>query len=321
MPSWPKPRDSAPLARITAWTLVLTYASAVPAQSVFHSDFETDHATWAWYTHTIDGGGIRIGELATQESRVGASSARFIMDRSQGGLFHRAMFRKTDGFLTGSDERWIGFSTFFPRTGPDAWKVDPLPELIFQLHNDPDASPILGLYCEAGKLGVEYRWSAIDPASNADVSTVDLPVGPQEPGRWVDWVFHVKLAPSDAGGILEVWKTDSLGTSRKLVDLHGIRLGYPNGQLPAIDIGLYKWPWKTATYNGVDSDVDRRVVYFDEFRLAGAEGSRLAVSPPSLIGMLLPSRRNAAFPIGLATRDAAGRARAAIPFVPTFPSP
>ena len=272
--------------------LILLPAAAALAQTAFHSDFESAHPTWSWYTHTVDGGGIRIGELANGNSRAGTGSARFIMDRSQGGFFHRAMFRKTDGYATDREERWIGFSTYFPATGPDAWVVDPLPELIFQLHNDPDASPILGLYCQAGKLAVEYRWSAKDPASNADVDMDEVAVGPQEPGRWVDWVFHVKLAPSNTGGALEVWKTDSLGTPRKVVDLKGIRFGYPNGEPPAIDIGLYKWPWKTETYNGIPSKVDRRVVYFDEFRLLGPEGSFQAVAVPGTAGLALPGARN-----------------------------
>lgn len=74
---------------------------------------------WSWYTHTVDGGGIRIGRLSGEQARQGRQSAQFVMDRSKGGLFHRAMFRKTDGFSTDRDERWIGFSTFLPAAGPE----------------------------------------------------------------------------------------------------------------------------------------------------------------------------------------------------------
>jgi hypothetical protein len=144
------------------------------------------------------------------------------------------------------------------------------------------------LYCDDGKLALEYRWAKGDPATNADVSTRSLPVGPQETGRWVDWVFHVKPAPGDSSGILEAWKSDAKGAYLKVVDKRGIPLGYPNGAAPAIDIGLYKWPWKTETYNGIKSEVDRRVVYFDEFRLMGPEGSLQAVAIPGPAGLAHP---------------------------------
>lgn len=260
--------------------------------AAFHSDFETNQETWSWYTHTVDGGGVRIGRLSEALARRGRRSAQFVMDRSQGGLFHRAMFRKTDGFSTDRDERWIGFSTFFPASGPDAWVKDRLPELVFQLHNDPDASPILGLYIEDGLLSIQYRWSGINPASNADVATRIIPVGSQEPGRWVDWIFHVKPSPTDSSGLLEAWMTGPDGNYRMVADRKRIQFGFNNGSAPAIDIGLYKWPWKDSTYNGMVSEVDRRVVHFDEFRLAGPDGSFAQVAVPQASAVRFAPRRS-----------------------------
>jgi hypothetical protein len=94
-------------------------------------------------------------------------------------------------------------------------------------------------------------------------------LGPYERGVWTDWVVRVKWSYGP-DGVLKVWKND-----RIVIDQDGPNT-FNDAQGPFFKMGLYKgWgdPQK-------DCDaVTRRVLYHDEFRMAGAEATYQDVAP------------------------------------------
>lgn len=89
-------------------------------------------------------------------------------------------------------------------------------------------------------------------------------------GEWVDWVIHVKFADKD--GIIQVWRN-----GKQIVDWRG-----DNHQTEKSEGAFLKFGNYSAQYKSKPPGVDFiRVVYHDELRIAGVDGSYKLVSPPS----------------------------------------
>ena len=91
-------------------------------------------------------------------------------------------------------------------------------------------------------------------------------------GRWVDWVFHVRWSAGD-DGFIEVWRD-----GEQIVDDTGVNC-VPAEFAPYLKFGIYKWPW-SSDEGAAASSITRRVMHFDEIRIADSNGSYQAVSPP-----------------------------------------
>jgi hypothetical protein len=87
-------------------------------------------------------------------------------------------------------------------------------------------------------------------------------------GRWVDWVAHVRWS-YEADGVVEIWQSGS-----KVGEYRGPN-AYNDRQPMYLKIGMYRsgssWP----------EGLRQRVGYFDEVRMAGADGSYADVAPGS----------------------------------------
>lgn len=217
-------------------------------------------------------------ETSPDIARLGLNSGKVILNVSNGGVGHKAMFRKellsagTELRKT-KDERWIGFSCYLPDTGLLKWEADSIPELIFQLHNDILASPMLAIYSQNDMLNIVYRYAKTDPhllklPLNKNVSTMHAWCGPAVKGHWMDWVFHIKFSPEDRDGFLEVWLNVE-GEYKKIVGLKNIRIGYECSKETDLDIGVYKWHWKCPQTTGVQV----RTMYIDEISIANGNGN------------------------------------------------
>lgn len=92
---------------------------------------------------------------------------------------------------------------------------------------------------------------------------------PYETGVWTDWVFHFKYdhRRKNPKGFLEVWKD-----GRKVIDRHSIQLGQNDVGASNVKTGVYKIRWRQR--KNAETDVQRRVVYVDEFRIGDA-GAKL----------------------------------------------
>lgn len=87
-------------------------------------------------------------------------------------------------------------------------------------------------------------------------------------GRWIDWVFHVKLSNTD--GVIEVWRE---GT--KIVDFRGDNHQVEKHEGAYLKFGLYSSQYEKNPLKGSM----KRTVYHDELRIAGSEGSYDLVAP------------------------------------------
>lgn len=217
--------------------------------------------------------GIAITEFSSAQARRGTRSGFCVLDVSNGGVAHKAMFRndflpRGNNWGLPGNERWIAFSIFLPDKGADEWVTDQTDELIFQLHNDTIASPQLALYSHSGLFSVEYKYADKDPhvIPHTTLTSVKPWEGDIKKGRWIDWIWHVQFSPLEKQGLLEVWFDQGKGL-KKIVNEHHIRVGYPCNQETTFDIGIYKWPWKCPQ----TSPVKRRVIYIDEIKVANAQ--------------------------------------------------
>jgi len=114
---------------------------------------------------------------------------------------------------------------------------------------------------------VAYRTEVSGPGSEVGKRRYDggknYDLGAYERGRWTDWVVHVKWSYGKEG-VLEIFKD-----GRLVVDQRGPN-AFNDAKGPYFKMGLYKG-WRRAE---MASDVvSRRVLYHDEFRMAGAGGT------------------------------------------------
>lgn len=128
------------------------------------------------------------------------------------------------------EERWYGFSVYLPET----WLPDRAPESGTQWHQGsgaPTGSPPLRLITEDGKWHIGQRdWNSSSVVLND--------AGPCALGQWTDWVFHVKWAPDERDGLLEIWK-DGV-TVAPFVQGYRVRTTFEAATRHNIKIGVYK---------------------------------------------------------------------------------
>ncbi len=220
---------------------------------------------------------LASAEVSKEFSRNGKYAGKVTLDVS-GGIGHKAMFRNTL-FKAGTklsaeeNERWIGFSCLLPDTGKMEWATDSIPELIFQLHNDIVASPMLAIYSQNDVFQITYRYSDLDPhlnktPLNPNVVTRKVWSARTKKGVWLDWVFHVQFSPENPEGFLEVWLNSGNGYE-KIVDKKQIRIGYLCTEETDLDIGIYKWAWKCPT----NSSVKTRTLFVDDITVADGKAN------------------------------------------------
>lgn len=160
----------------------------------------------------------------------------------------------------------------------ESWTDDSQPELIFQLHGDKDTKvepsrcPPFALYLEGASWYWNVRWDTrVISTSLGGEGERRVWKAPYEKGKWVDWVIHARWSHQDDGvGFIRIWK-DGVA----IVEDTGPNLFNDAAGMKGPQFGIYKWPW----LNG-PSDVDERVVYFDEIYVGDHTSSFEAVSPP-----------------------------------------
>ena len=267
-----RPRPHALAAAVLALALCLAPAWGDEARPglMFTGDFES--GGMAPYgdsqEHTVD----KVA-LVDDPVRAGQRALKVTLDR----IAHAEMTNhRTDFWLRGmstsasqGQDYWYGFSTMLPRD----WEPDPLAELFAQWVLGHGAvtepgGPSLAIYKYGDTYRVRKRWGAgMDHYRN-------VWIGPVTPdlGRWVDWVFHVRWSSGD-DGFIRVWKDGKRIVSDTGVNC--VRADYA----PYFKFGIYKWPWR-QDQEATPSPVTRRVMFFDEIRIADGRGNYLAVSPP-----------------------------------------
>jgi Polysaccharide lyase/K319L-like, PKD domain/Secretion system C-terminal sorting domain len=155
------------------------------------------------------------------------------------------------------NEIWEGFSLYLP----ESWVADISPEATSQLHDlGVGNSPPVDIYNVNGHTYFEIEWTGVD-------SVYDL--GATITGKWVDYVIHAKLSTS-GNGFAQCWRNGVLLVS------HIGNVGYDNSVNLYPKFGIYKWTWDTNP-----SEVNSRIAYYDDIKVAGPSGSYALVAPPS----------------------------------------
>lgn len=147
---------------------------------------------------------------------------------------------------------WYGLSIFVPEefVGPAKSNA-----VLFQWHTQQGGpSPVLA---------IRVRGDEWQVTTSATGKMRVLGKAPLKKGVWVDWVVHVCWA-SEPKGFWTVWKDGN-----ELVKEDAVVTQYPE------KLGPYA---KFGQYHSVD-ETAQNVVYFDEYRAEGPDGSYKAVAP------------------------------------------
>ena len=97
-----------------------------------------------------------------------------------------------------------------------------------------------------------------------------LDIGPQERGRWTDFVARFVFSHED-DGITQVWRDGTL-----VVDRVGMPNHYNNARGPYIKFGFYKSGWLER-----ESMVTTRTIYYDAIRVYEGSNGYSKVAPGS----------------------------------------
>lgn len=196
--------------------------------------------------------------IVTSPVRAGKHAARTLLRASDpevsGG--QRAEFSDNRRITKIEMEKdyWYGLSIYFPEEFVAPSKSD---AVIFQWHTQQGGpSPVLAIRVKDG----DWRIT-----TNATTKRRMLAKMPFEKGKWTDWVVHVRWS-AEKTGFWTVWK-DGV----EVVNERDIVTQYPEA------LGPYA---KFGQYHSV-GEVPQNIVYFDEYRVAGSDGSYEVVAPPN----------------------------------------
>ncbi|MBN1670831.1 MAG: polysaccharide lyase [Kiritimatiellae bacterium] len=210
-------------------------------------------------------------------ARAGKHAMKTYLHREQSRCRYRTEVVPREQNTRVGEEYWYGFSILLP----EDYKPDPVWEIVAQWHGRPDfelgenwRNPIMAIWTANGKWVVGNRW---DPKPNTFEGgkrryggSKRWDLGPQEPGKWVDWVFHVKWSFED-DGLLEVWKDGKKVIERKGPNTFNDKKG------PYLKLGIYKG-WKDER-GRAKSVVESRTLYHDEIRIGRAPCQYEGVAP------------------------------------------
>jgi len=209
-------------------------------------------------------------------ARCGRYALKTTLDRSKDSCPYR-----TEVIGPQSDigkEYWYGFSIFLP----DDYVPDKIWEIVAQWNCIPDydvgekwRNPVLALSTTAGRWGWVTRWDAkrntFESGKREYGGEREYDLGPYARNAWTDWVMHIKWSYKP-DGILQIWKN-----GEQVIDQNGPN-AFNDAQGPIFKMGMYKGWTKPETRSDA---VSKRVLYHDEFRMAGAGAAYEDVAPGS----------------------------------------
>lgn len=217
----------------------------------------------------------RSYSIQTDSSGRSGNAVRFELRRSDPDVHGSKRSELALNPIPANSEMWYGFSA---KLAPD-WKDDPSSfEIVAQWHEIPDwnlgedwRSPPLSLSVRGGNIWrISNRWDTKAlTINNTPEGTANLWEGKYEPGKWVDWVFHVKWSHR-TDGLIQVWKNGQQIVNRTGPNTYNDQTG------PYFKMGIYKPDWK---YKPSASTVDTRVISFDEVKIGDRNANFSAVSP------------------------------------------
>lgn len=156
-----------------------------------------------------------------------------------------------------NQDAWYSLAVNFPS---EYWQTDRDQEIFTQWHSTGD--PTLSFRIIDGRL--VFR---VGNSSN-NWSHYDFGLLPKS--QWIDFVFHI-VHSKNSDGLVEIWRNGN-----KILTHNGPNRYSNETVLPRWKVGIYKWTWEKRATN-----VNRRVIYFDNIRI-GNENSNLTEMNPRI---------------------------------------
>lgn len=206
--------------------------------------------------------------------RAGTGAMRTSLDKNKDRFPNRTEIQGPSAEV--GKEYWYGFSILLP----EDYIADPIWEIVVQWQGVPDnalgekwRNPVLALSTTNGRWGWVSRWDAksntFENGQRQYGGIREYDLGEYDRGVWTDWVVHVKWSYHE-DGFLKIWKNGN-----QVIDQNGPN-AFNDAKGPFFKMGLYKgWGERNSDRDGVA----RRVLYHDEFRMAGAEATYQDVAP------------------------------------------
>ncbi|MBW3546228.1 MAG: polysaccharide lyase [Bacteroidetes bacterium] len=223
----------------------LAKAAAYPI--IYEETFEGDKPLAT--AHSIEIGADHSLTFVTDPVFKGAHAARFELRETDPFVKtgKRAEVTLIKGYNLPGNEMWYSFAAYFPAEG---FAYDRKQEIISQWYQK--GTPATALRVEDDQFMLH--------TGNLPDTRKKLDLGKVTKDSWHQFVFHI-IHSYEADGLIEVWHNGS-----KVLSHTGGNM-YNNGIMPKWKVGIYKSSFKHHT-----SDVDHRVVFFDDIRV----GSELA---------------------------------------------
>lgn len=238
---------------LTFLLISLTAAAQEPSGLLRVADFETGDVSQLG-TQKAREDSLSI---VTEPVRAGKYAAKTLLRASDPEVNSGQRAEFSDGKRMTKVEMekdyWYGLSIYLPEEFAAPKESN---AVLFQWHTQVGGpSPVLAIRVREGE------WLITGNATEKKRTLAKIPL---VKGRWVDWVVHVRWS-AEKKGFWTVWK-DGV----EVVKETDIITQYPEA------LGPYA---KFGQYHSVSKEVPQNVVYFDEYRVAGPEGSFEAVSP------------------------------------------
>jgi hypothetical protein len=160
--------------------------------------------------------------------------------------------------------RWYSFAVYFPALN---YEPDASDEVINQWHQGGGLTPALCIRTVRDSIFVRI---VKDVTGQAQDTWINL--GVIEKNVWRSYVMHINHS-STSSGLIEIWRDN-----RKILDRPGANM-YPEGvngtTKPNWKLGIYK----SAFNGGVITDVDERVILFDDIKMGNENCSYREMKP------------------------------------------
>ena len=260
----------------------LSSEAQTAGQVIFTSGFETGKIQCG--SCNPDGWGVRNDSGVSNAESVGTSyplragnySLRIRANKSD--PWRDAPRVELEGhnqsFFEKNVEYWVGWSIYLPADG--SYEFDSQQnEILTQFRHRDDScdasslSPPNALRPQGGRWRWDVRWDAdACMSSTTPDGQVIVDMGPQERGRWTDFVARFVFS-HDSRGVLQVWRDGTM-----VVDRVGQPNYYNNPSGPYMKIGFYKAHWLDQA-----SNVTTRALYYDAVKVYRGTGGYAYVAP------------------------------------------
>lgn len=169
-------------------------------------------------------------------------------------------------FFETNTEYWMGMSIYLPDDG--GYEFAPGHDVLLQVHGDNDEcdtggmGPPHALRPADGRWRWDVKWDPNECMGNVAMGREIIDIGPQERGRWTDFVIRWVFSHED-DGITQVWRDGEL-----VVDRVGMPNNYNNAKGPFLKVGFYSAGWLKR-----DPEITIRTIYFDSISVyEGTDG-------------------------------------------------